>query len=297
MPCYRPIPATLREWTRINGETKKRLDFKNPGPQGFDMQIACGQCIGCRIDKKLEWATRCMHETKMWEQNCFVNLTYEDEYLPEDGSLKHRDFQLFMKRLRKEIEPIKTRFFMCGEYGPTTDRPHYHSILFNYDFPDKKFWKNNEQGDPLFTSEQLSETWSLGFCSLGAVTPQSASYVAGYVEKKMTGEAAERKYGKRCPEYGTASNRPGIGKAFWENNISDIYPDDFTLLGGKKRSVPRYYDKLLEREEPEIMEMIKETRKERNKDEAWEGERSSRRLKIREKCAKARTALKKPEVL
>lgn len=295
MPCFDPIPAYYAESARPDGSKKKSIYFN---AVDVNMAVPCGRCIGCRIEKKKEWTVRCMHEASLYEENCFINLTYDDKYLPEDNSLHHEDFQAFMKRLRRKYDEKKIRFFMSGEYGPNgTQRPHYHAILFNHDFEDKKPWKKNEHGDQLYTSEILEERWSLGFCSLGAVTHRSASYVAGYVEKKLTGDLAKKTYGQRNPEYGRQSNRPGIGKDWLIKYADDVYPDDFVLLNGRKMRPPKYYDGLVSKEEPELMESIKEARKENNADEAWTGERSTYRLKIREICAKAKFSLGKKDEL
>ena len=72
----------------------------------YDMpiQVPCGQCAGRRLDQSKQWALRCVHEAQVHDENCFITLTYNNENLPKDGSLNKRDFQLFMKRLIKEME-------------------------------------------------------------------------------------------------------------------------------------------------------------------------------------------------
>ena len=85
-------------------------------------QVPCGKCAECLLERARDWSIRCLHEAKMHEHSAFVTLTYADENLPADRKLNHFDFQLFMKRLRKEYgEGIG--FFMCGEYGEQTQRP------------------------------------------------------------------------------------------------------------------------------------------------------------------------------
>ena len=86
-------------------------------------------------------------------------------------------------------------------------RPHYHALLFNHDFKDKKLWKENANGDNLYTSEELAEVWSLGFCSLGAVTYQSAAYTARYIMKKISGEQAREHYIWSDPRTGEVFDR------------------------------------------------------------------------------------------
>lgn len=125
----------------------------------------------------------------------FVTLTYADEHLPEGGSLVPKHPQLYLKRLRKSVEPHLVRYFLVGEYGDETDRPHYHLALFGI--------------PPEFGA--LSEgAWDYGHVHTGTLTLQSAHYIAGYVTKKLTRKDDERLNG-RYPEFARMSLRPGIG--------------------------------------------------------------------------------------
>ena len=56
--------------------------------------LPCGQCIGCRSDKAQAMGQRCGHEQKMHGRAVFT-LTYDDEHVPADYSVKLRDWQLF----------------------------------------------------------------------------------------------------------------------------------------------------------------------------------------------------------
>ena len=72
-----------------------------------------------------------MIEAGQHTDNAFVTLTYADDQLPDGNSLCPEDVTKFLKRLRKRIDPVKIRYFLCGEYGEgSTSRPHYHLILF-----------------------------------------------------------------------------------------------------------------------------------------------------------------------
>ena len=136
MPCYRPIKGYRSR--RLNAETGKRPVVFNPRDGFYDqpVDLPCGQCIGCRLERSRQWAIRCVHEASLHERNCFITLTYRDECLPTNGSLDLDAFQKFMKRLRRRFGE-GVRFFHCGEYGENFGRPHYHAILFNLDFSDK----------------------------------------------------------------------------------------------------------------------------------------------------------------
>lgn len=92
MTCFHPIPAYR------DGDGP--IQFHDTG-KGRPIEIPCGQCIGCRLERSRQWAMRCVHEASLHDDNCFVTLTYNDQHIPSDAGLRHRDYQLFMKRLRK----------------------------------------------------------------------------------------------------------------------------------------------------------------------------------------------------
>ena len=73
---------------------------------------------------------------------------------PQRGSLNHADFQKFMKRLRKHAGN-NIRYYMGGEYGPTTWRPHFHACIFGHDYEDKLYFKTGESGEKIYTSKTL----------------------------------------------------------------------------------------------------------------------------------------------
>ena len=265
MPCYSP----LKGYRNIeNGG----IVFKRCSVAGEKMEVACGQCLGCRLDRSRMWATRIVHESKMWRENCFITLTYDDEHLPSDGSLVKSDFQKFMKRLRKHFKDRRIRYYQCGEYGETQDgelgRPHYHACLFNLDFPDKKLFGEN-QGNPLFVSETLSKIWGLGFTIIGDLTFQSAAYVARYIMKKINGHNQDSHYEKvdiktgevywLLPEYTTMSRRPGIGRDWYEKYKDDVFPSDEVPVSGigVLPKVPRYYEEILRSESECDYEAVK----------------------------------------
>ncbi len=183
----------------------------------------------------------------MHSKNCFITLTYDPEHVPESGSLSLVDWQRFAKRLRRSAGPF--RYFHCGEYGEVNLRPHYHACIFGLDFiADRGLWKDDGK-HPLFRSPLLDKTWGLGFATVGALTFKSAAYVARYVMKKVTGEAAAEHYGGIRPEYVTMSRRPGIGSKWFEKFKSDVYPSDEVVHEGRRYRPPRFYDSLLGAEE------------------------------------------------
>jgi predicted GNAT superfamily acetyltransferase len=200
-----------------------------------------------------------VHEAKLHARSCFITLTFNDQHLPPHG-LDHEIWQLFYKRLKSfvrrrdgKVAARAIRFFMCGEYGDQYGRAHFHAIIFGYDFSDKKLW-STRNGVPLFISAELAKLWtdpvskmSLGFSTVGEATLQSAGYIARYVFKRVTGDAAEEHYRGRRPEYNRMSLKPGLGFCWFQKfGLSDVAPHDNIIHKGKRYSVPRYYDKLLE---------------------------------------------------
>lgn len=195
--------------------------------------LPCGHCYMCSLDYAKQWSARIMLEAKYHKKNCFITLTYNDWFLPEKPQKRH--WQLFMKRLRKEVGwPI--RFFACGEKGDKSGRSHMHAIIFGYDFPDKVELKRSASGLMIYRSPTLEKLWPFGISSIGDVSPESAQYVAKYSMKKKLS-------GIDTGEFVLMSRRPGLGVQGYDP--SD-YVTDKLYLNGKKFKMPRYFDKITE---------------------------------------------------
>jgi len=254
MPCYHPLRAKL-----LTGAGGNSISFSS-NSHGKPLSLPCGRCIGCRLERARQWAVRITHESKIAEENCFVTLTYDDAHLPKDGSLSVDDCQRFLKRLRKSLYPKKVRFFLCGEYGEKLGRPHYHAILFGYDPTDKIPLKTSRE-HTLYESPSLSQIWGKGSVILGAVTFDSAAYVANYATKKITGKPAAAHYRGLRPEFLLMSRRPGIGRRWFDSFCSDVFPSDEVISRGAACRPPRYYDNLYAQSNPVDAERIKIARK------------------------------------
>jgi hypothetical protein len=293
VPCYSPIKGYRSKF--VNPSGKRSIVF-NPkdGFADLEVTVPCGRCIGCRLEYSRQWAVRCMHEAQMHEQNSFITLTYSPEYLPKDKSIQKQELQKFFKRLRKNTG-VKLRYFACGEYGELNNRPHYHAIVFGYDFPDKVL-HTKRNGNLLFRSEVLEKAWPFGHSLIGAVTFESAAYVARYVTKKFKGNEEEKDAHYRLldkdtgevfqiePEFCLMSRRPGIGREWLEKFKGDTNKDFITHRGSKMK-LPKYYDSVLEIEDE--LGMLKRKSKRRKMANKNKEDNTSERLTVKEKVKKA----------
>jgi len=275
-----------------------KITFNDRLIVGFSFDLPCGQCRGCRLERSRQWALRCVHEASLFEENCFVTLTYSDKHLPSNGSLNVKHWQGFMKRLRSRHVGRRIRYFHAGEYGSKYRRPHYHACLFNFDFADKKLFRT-DHGVRLFTSDHLDDVWGLGYCSVGTLTFESAAYCARYIMKKRLGDSvANDMHYLGCdeitgelvelePEYATMSRGGtgglgGIASEWYKKFPGDVFPGDDVVLRGRKMRPPRFYDCLYKAEDPEDFARIQAARK-RAGYRARE-DSTPERLAVRERC-------------
>lgn len=240
MSCHRPITAYRTAY--VNPETGKRgITFtRNNGYTDKKVQVPCGKCLACQNKRVNQWALRCTHEAQFHEKNCFITLTYDDDHLPSDGSLHHEHFQKFMKRLRKKYSDKKIRYFMCGEYGGLTQRPHYHALLFGIDFPDQQLHSTTGKVKN-YTSDTLSKLWPFGYHTIGSVHYGTARYTAKYSLKQLQEIGID--YGHRKPEYRKMSQ--GIGADYAKKYADELELHDSIIYNSYANSVPSYYEKYM----------------------------------------------------
>lgn len=279
MPCTNPLQA-WKYGTHPSG--KQKLVFKDPECESAEVQwVPCGKCEDCRIAYSRDWATRVFHELQINPLGCFLTLTINNASMVTKGfnhdgkyyppySVYKRSLQLFLKRLRKEISYVQDnkrvyqnfKYLGCGEYGESYHRPHYHLVLMGYDFPDKKLWQVGNNGNPLYRSSILEKCWPYGHSTIGEASWQSAAYIARYTLKKRKGPGSYTRINKETgemyevrPEFVLMSK--GIGKDWWKKYKSDTDKDYIIVDRDKTVRIPRYYDKLRERHDPESLEEIK----------------------------------------
>ena len=261
--------------------------------------VPCGQCLGCRLDYAREWSARIMAEKKNYSDDLswFITLTYDDSHLPKPrmipdkvdeetgevitfkpspfSSVDKKVHQKFMKRVRKKFQPkvgVPIKYFCSGEYGSLSGRCHYHYIIFGLKLDDLQLVKNNRLGDSIYTSAELQSCWTddkhipLGFVGIGSVTTDSAGYCARYAIKKRKVVDVDT-YAKLGidPEFICMSTKPALGKRYFEDNLDKIYKTDEIIMQGRDAAFvtkpPKYCDTLLDRVDPEKLEMIKQKRK------------------------------------
>lgn len=254
------------------------------------MLIPCGQCIGCRIRQREDWTTRIELEARDYpkEEVWFITLTYDEDHVPgmivktgeimrkvqytwKPGEkrpssvqiLLYEDIQKFLKRLRKAYRG-KLRYFVAGEYGEQTARPHYHMILYGWKPTDlENLYKIHHNG--YYNSKWLSDIWGMGQIQIAQAVPETYRYVAGYVTKKMyelDGKKANQYYelGQTKP-FACMSLKPGLGDKYYQEHKAEIWRQGYIqCTNGKRAQIPRYYEKQMEAENPQRLWKIKQNR-------------------------------------
>lgn len=190
-----------------------------------------------------------VQEAKATKTAHFLTLTYDPDHIPMvmDGdelvghTLDKHDlwkFHIGIKQYQRRklgtklYTEWKIRYYSVGEYGSKTQRPHYHSIIYNV--------------HPLtINAIARGEIWGKGIVHIGSVQPESCAYVAKYLIDKEEPTNYERQ-----KPFTVMSRRPGIGANYlethrsWHRNL-DGEPRYYTEVNGKKGRLPRYYkDKL-----------------------------------------------------
>lgn len=275
MSCYNPKPALL-----IPDETSstgQKIKFLNPirTDTYFDLQqrygdqlvmIPCGKCEACIEQRTRSWAVRCCLEAAQYDDNCFVTLTYNPSNLPKKG-VNLKDVQRFIKNVRNEYG-AGIRYFGAAEYG-SLGRAHYHIIFFNFFPKDAQCLTMNPYGGFYYRSKSLDSLWrtakkledgkyhQLGFVSVGDVSFNSCAYVARYCQKKIGKELGVVGVN---PEFSFMSRRPGIGEQYFKDHFDSLVATDkiYGQFGDRVTSSSfRYFDKLIDRVNPELLEDLK----------------------------------------
>lgn len=187
--------------------------------------VGCGKCAECLQKRRADWTFRLLQELKVSTAANFLTFTYSEEKLPQDQESCKRDFQLFMKRLRKEnlkYSKNQIRYYAVMEFGEKDRRPHYHAIIFNL------------AANSLLKMEDI---WSNGIIYNGSVTQASIHYVLKYMLVNQTDTPWK--------PFSLMSKRPYLGYGYVKNNaykyhdkqdnLKVTYDDGFT------QAMPKIY--------------------------------------------------------
>lgn len=291
MPCYHPLHGFLR-YDGVSGKSYMKVfpsdvtgveldgspvrgdpySYKDdPSIETGFLEIPCGKCIGCRQDQSKEWANRLMMEMNYHDSAYFVTLTYDNDHVPivfddETGeangfmTLNKRDVQLFMKLLRRNFPDDKIRYYLAGEYGDQTLRPHYHAIIFGLHLPNLIPSGRSETGNQYYVSPDLQRIWKKGFVSCEPANYATCKYVSSYVTKKI-GNKPNEVYENQgmVPPFSLSSRRPGIGYKYFEDHPEVIRYAKITLGTAEDSytfNLPRYFRKKIRDLDPDRADEI-----------------------------------------
>lgn len=245
MPCITPIRIKAKK--KVSGGNWDGVVKE----EGYSV-VPCGKCPECKKKRAQAWIFRLLKEEKIHKNSLFVTLTYAPENVPISNkgfmTLRKRDYQLFMKNLRNEInrnpayadfKKLKVKYYACGEYGSDTWRPHYHAIM--YDTP----------------PDAVVKAWSLGHVHIGNVSGDSIAYTTKYIckEKRVPVHSND----DRVPEFSLMSKN--LGKNYltleainWHRTNAASY---VVLEGGYTQALPRYYrDFIFSEDERELLNVV-----------------------------------------
>lgn len=269
MKCLFPLTA-LRSIKTNPATGKKPVILSSNPKEGYTdqkLELPCGKCLHCRINRTREWAIRASHEAALHpaDQNHFVLLTYDNENLPANGGVNKTHVKKFLDRIRADCAwqgKNSPRTFGCAEYGSKTSRPHYHINIFGLQLDDKIYLKNLKQ-NKLFTSQYLTKKWQLGAVTLSPFSHLTAQYTAKYIIKALwaadtqvggnQGEAREQLPPEsRC----ATSTHPGLGAAFLDRYAESIVSLGACEIDGALAPIPSYYKKLLQKNHPNLYKKL-----------------------------------------
>lgn len=223
----------------------------------------CGKCMACRVNDTSQWTVRCLFELNDWESASFVTLTYNNENLPSDFSLKREHLDTFIDDVTYDlkVQGRKFKYMACGEYGDDTTnsppgiqhgRPHYHLIMFGLN-PDPSDMNNDRHiiVDNWKRCEPWMFNWKRKDNAIDFVNREDIRYVCGYVQKKLNGKLGKDIYGDRLPPFRSVSQ--GLGLKYAEKFRDRLASLGYVMLNGKKIAIPRYFRRKLDIQQSELV--------------------------------------------
>lgn len=217
--------------------------------------VPCGRCYPCKMRRVSAWSFRLMKEAERSRSAFFVTLTYNNDHVPISNNgfmtLEKSHTQLFFKRLRyynedNKIYPLK--YYLAGEYGDMSLRPHYHVILFNCTLTNLigiKYENQYKQGNILLdgTTEYKCDTWPCGHITIGTLTQASIGYTLKYICKdsivgKFNRDDRTKEYSMMSKKIGDNYLTPNMKKYHLANPSERMF---CTTDEDIKMTMPRYY--------------------------------------------------------
>lgn len=211
------------------------IRIKDPSKRGLFLDVPCGRCGTCLELRRTYWTFRMHEELRNHDSAAFITLTYTEPPLsPQNlATLEKKHLQDFIKRLRHHLHGRKIRYYAVGEYGPETQRPHYHAIIFSLDRTEIQYvreaWDYHQAKDYL-----------PGFSTVAPVTPGRIHYVTKY---HLNYVPKSDRPTTRQDEFALMSRNPGIGASYLERakQYHEKTENQYVILDGHKLPLPRYY--------------------------------------------------------
>ncbi len=225
---------------------------------GYFILIPCRKCDNCRKAFATNWAKKIQFEINTNEilgfSNYFITLTYNDAFVPvikKDNKnvpvLSKNDARQFIKNLKNFYTNNKIKnnfkFYLVGEYGENTHRPHYHVCLLGIpplDLTQVKFSKDYYYAQ----CEFILRMWKLGHILVSPLNSKNAIYTAIYSNKFVPDDIPDKGF----PPFSICSNN--IGKDYLINNIDNILNYGFSF-GNKTIFNCEKFTKLIKEHNPE----------------------------------------------
>lgn len=207
--------------------------------QKHTLSVDCGHCVNCMIKKQsaLEFLAKKELLSKYLNNQgaSFVTLTYDDTHLPKNElglvTLKRRDVQLFIKKMRRNMEyhnkKIPFKYIYCGELGSEGARPHYHIIFIGLtEYQVKQYTK---------------KLWDKGLCDIGVLAQGGIRYVLKYMTKALPPKDVKELRENLNVQNPFVYHSVGLGKEWILQNMDKIVEDGFSFnINGKKQLFPKY---------------------------------------------------------
>lgn len=227
-----------------------------------------------------DWHKRLQEEERYSITAFFITLTYDDkhekwghndaqvvyttdqaikcdDFASMTPQLQKKDVQDFLKRLRIRVDTLyqqegesvlnrtarpKIKYFICGEYGTDTFRPHYHGIFFN--LPYNMETLHNEQR----LLKLVRDTWQNGMIKIDKVNTERLQYVTKYMINQY--EEVMQNPPFRIMSKHLGENYLEKKERWHKKQLKNYYPN-----GEKKEKLPRYYrDRLFTKWEKDVIQ-------------------------------------------